>query len=222
MKFTANPVVVDAWRITARSASNGAGQDIEITLEDGTTREITPAMYVRHLPQIGDYFVVQEDGYEYINPRDVFTRKYGPKLSDGPLSEGPRTMAFSPGQPVHTVLLPDGSRLIVPCETGQVSDGFHTYSQLYSHRFALFIALCRAIVGTKAVSVWRSKLQSDGTMYEGWFIAGLNTEPGAQISYHLPLSQWDACGFIPERSSAPPFDGHTSDDVVERLNALFA
>jgi hypothetical protein len=49
-----------------------------------------------------------------------------------------------------------------------VSDGYHTFAELYQHRFALFLALCRALeMG------WKSRLHADGTMYPGWFIAGI-------------------------------------------------
>lgn len=33
-------------------------------------------MMARYTPVVGDYWVVQEDGYIYLNPRDVFERKY--------------------------------------------------------------------------------------------------------------------------------------------------
>ncbi len=33
-------------------------------------------MIARMTPQVGDYLVIQEDGYEYLNPKEVFERKY--------------------------------------------------------------------------------------------------------------------------------------------------
>lgn len=222
MKFTAKPVTVDAWTIIQSSAADGVGQNIAVTLENGVIKQITPAMYARYIPQAGDYLVVQEDGYEYVNPKAVFERKYA-------ADQGARQMQFSPGQTVNSVLLPDGSRLIVPCETGQVSDGYHSFDELYRHRVALFIAFCRARYSSRSLGrwslndsglVWRSKVQSDGTMYDGWFIAGIGVDAGAQITYHLPVSEWDRCWFMAELGQAPQFDGHTSDDVVDRLNAL--
>ncbi len=38
-------------------------------------------MTARYTPVEGDYVVTQEDGYTYINPRDVFERKYHPEHS---------------------------------------------------------------------------------------------------------------------------------------------
>jgi hypothetical protein len=100
----------------------------------------------------------------------------------------------------------------------QISDGYHTFDELYDHRFALYIALCRAV--RREQSVWKSKLHSDGTMYPGWFILGIGDQPGQQITYHLPMSWWDRADFH-EDTIALPWDGHTSDDVVTRLLELF-
>jgi len=110
----------------------------------------------------------------------------------------------------------------------QVSDGYHTIAELYDHRITLFIALCRALVehgkpGTiiSVGGVWRSKIHSDGKpAYEGWFIMGIGKEKGSQISYHIPLERWDETDFADTLEQAPPFDGHTSSDVLERLKAL--
>jgi hypothetical protein len=95
-------------------------------------------------------------------------------------------------------------------------DGRHTFDELYDHRFTLYIALCRLLTG----DVWRSKLQSDGTMPEGWFIMGISKEPGQQITYHLPLSRWEETHFAETLERAPEWDQHTSDDVLLRLKRL--
>ncbi len=103
-----------------------------------------------------------------------------------------------------------------------VSDGYHTMDELYDHRIALYIALCREIGcrwGQKN-NVWRSKLHSDGTSFEGWFILGIYTEKGNQITYHLPLKNWDDTAFAQTRDKAPEFDGHTSADVMERIKNI--
>lgn len=104
----------------------------------------------------------------------------------------------------------------------QVSDGYHTFDELYEHRDALFIALCRALLsdGTRPIDVWRSKLHNDGTSYEGYFIMGIGEEAGYQITYHLPLSKWKETEFAAELTHAPLWDGHTSADVSERLRVL--
>lgn len=102
----------------------------------------------------------------------------------------------------------------------EVSDGYHTFDELYAHRIALFIALCKDLDGNNHPRVWRSKKHSDGSAYEGWFIMGINTEPGEQITYHLPMSEWENTNFAKERDTAPQFDGHTPADVLNRLKNL--
>lgn len=112
-------------------------------------------------------------------------------------------------------------------------DGYHTFGELYEHRIALFITLCKFartkidadnINGVKMADIskeiWRSKLHSDGSSYDGWFILGINKEPGKQLTYHLPESKWEKTAFAETLEKAPEFDGHTSDDVLERLAKL--
>lgn len=101
-------------------------------------------------------------------------------------------------------------------EKMEVSDGYHTMDELYEHRITLWIALCRL---TSYIS-WRSKKHADGSEYEGWFVLGIGTEPGKQITYHLPMARWDDTAFAETRDAAPEFDGHTASDVLVRLNLL--
>ncbi|ACU61345.1 WDGH domain-containing protein [Chitinophaga pinensis] len=105
---------------------------------------------------------------------------------------------------------------------GRISDGYHTFDELYAHRIALFKALSRALFGLTVYEAdfpWKSKLQSNGTMEEGWFIAGIGSATGKQITYHIPISEWDewCANEIPY---APAWDGHTSADVIKRLKSL--
>lgn len=104
--------------------------------------------------------------------------------------------------------------------TNNISDGYHTFEQLYSHRIELFMALCRNIQRNGDSLVWRSRMHSDGSAYDGWFILGIGVIPGTQLSYHLPESKWDECDFAAILDKAPEWDGHTSDDVLERLKQL--
>lgn len=107
-------------------------------------------------------------------------------------------------------------------ENLEVSDGYHTFDELYQHRVELFIALCRtrSKLFQQDYSCWKSKLHSDGTMFEGWFILGTNTPAGEQITYHLPIDKWQETEFAQILEKAPEWDGHTSDDVLTRLRSL--
>lgn len=104
---------------------------------------------------------------------------------------------------------------------GRISDGYHTFDELYDHRITLFIALCRlADLHEGAFPVWRSKMHSDGSFMDGWFILGLEKAKGNQITYHLPIERWDETNFAETLEKAPDFDGHTSQDVLARLKDL--
>jgi len=100
-------------------------------------------------------------------------------------------------------------------------DGYHTFKELYQHRYILFIKLCNVLQTRDDAPVWRSKLHADGTMFEDSFIMGIYKEEGKQITYHIPIKKWEETDFIAETlDKAPEFDGHTSDDVLERIKDL--
>lgn len=101
-------------------------------------------------------------------------------------------------------------------DTNNISDGFHTFGELYEHRITMFIVLCRFLQDKSLTRIWRCKTD------EQWFILCIHSEPGAQISYHLPISKWKDTEFAytHELASKPAWDGHTSKDVLDRLNKL--
>ena len=99
--------------------------------------------------------------------------------------------------------------------TDKISDGYHTFEELYDHRTKLFVALCRLLPRD---IVWKAKKHYDGTMYAGMFIMGVNTQDG-QATYHLEDKYWDETNFITEIPNAPEFDGHTPSIALSRLVA---
>lgn len=116
--------------------------------------------------------------------------------------------------------------------TDDISDGYHTFWELYKHRIHNFIALCRTKVELEIrkketaeiceteyrrwFGVLKSKLHYDGSEFKGWFLMQLET-PYWQISYHLPNKYWDICKFAETSDKANKWDWHTADDVLERL-----
>lgn len=80
MKYQANPVIVDAFKIVSVQNMPDADPALarDVATDDGINRVATAAMCSRYIPQAGDYWVIQSDGYEYLNPKDVFERKYSP------------------------------------------------------------------------------------------------------------------------------------------------
>lgn len=100
---------------------------------------------------------------------------------------------------------------------GEISDGYHTFNELYEHRNLLFISLMKLLPEKS----WRANNHADGTMYDGWFIAGMQLSTG-QITYHLPVRMWELLdgANIQTSNMAPEYDGHTPNDVLDRLKEL--
>jgi hypothetical protein len=82
MKYTANPVVVSAFAVLEIRGGRETpeGPEIELVIGDDQNPSqvvwATAAMCSRMTPKVGDYWVIQSDGYVYLNPKEVFERKY--------------------------------------------------------------------------------------------------------------------------------------------------
>lgn len=97
---------------------------------------------------------------------------------------------------------------------GELSDGYHTFNELYHHRTMLFAALMQLMPDT---AVWKSRQHHDPSfpMYDGMFIAGVDT-PFGQATYHVEDRYWDAF-YVKELERATPYDGHNPDEAIDRL-----
>lgn len=99
-------------------------------------------------------------------------------------------------------------------DMGEVSDGDHTFNELYMHRTTLFnIILCQ-----NKDKAWKSKLHDDGTMFDNYFIAGIET-PEGNFTYHQHVDFWDKFD-VEERDKAPEWDGHKSSDITRLYSLL--
>ena len=106
------------------------------------------------------------------------------------------------------------SELDNPDKTDDISDGFHTFDELYYQRILLTKAVALAAINNfDKDSVYRSKLHSDGTMYKDYFIVVFNT-PEGNFSYHYHIAYWGVFDFLTERPNAEEFDGHTWKDIT--------
>ena len=95
----------------------------------------------------------------------------------------------------------------------QISDGYHTFDELYYHRMILFSLLLN---GHKDIS-WKAKKHHDGTMFdEASFICGIET-PEGQYTYHYKLEHWDKFD-VQELEFAPEYDGHKPSDITRLLS----
>lgn len=90
-----------------------------------------------------------------------------------------------------------------------ISDGYHTFDELYEHRVLLFIRLCLAM--PKRANIGKT----DGD----WFILFLEL-PSGQISYHLHVKYLPLVTPFITSDLTEQWDGHTSADVIERLKKV--
>lgn len=95
----------------------------------------------------------------------------------------------------------------------EISDGYHTFDELYYHRMILFSLLLNS---HKDIS-WKAKKHHDGTMFdEDSFICGIET-PEGQYTYHYKLEYWDMFD-VKELEFAPEYDGHKPSDITRLLS----
>lgn len=98
--------------------------------------------------------------------------------------------------------------------SGDTSDGYHTFNELYYHRMMLFAIICN----TYKDKAWKSKLHADGTMYDDYFIVGITTEEG-NYTYHYHLDNWDYFK-VSEIPNSPEWDGHKPEDITRLLTLV--
>ena len=95
----------------------------------------------------------------------------------------------------------------------KMSDGYHTFADLYEQRLILSAALAK-----NNPHAWKSKRHEDGSVPfgGGWFIMGFDTDEGC-YTYHYELKDWDLFQ-CEELDKGRPWDGHTSKDVRRLLS----
>lgn len=104
-----------------------------------------------------------------------------------------------------------------PCDDmGEVSDGYHTFNQLYHQRAVLFAT----IVNQNKDKSWKSFKHSDGNYcFDSngeWFIVGIDTPQGS-YTYHYAKKYWDMFD-CEELECGKEWDGHTEEDVTRLLS----
>lgn len=100
---------------------------------------------------------------------------------------------------------------------GDVSDGYHTFDELYEFRMLYNAALFNEWFTAGRYDVHKSERHNDGELCfgGGWFIV-MATLPTGQISNHYPMEYWHLFKAT-IRKRADKWDGHTPQDVVQRL-----
>jgi len=105
-------------------------------------------------------------------------------------------------------------------DTGSISDGFHTFDELYEFRL-LSHAFAVRTWSSAGYPVVRSWNHHDGgpCLGGGWFIVVAHL-PTGQVSNHYRAADWRLFDGVPEVAAAPVWDGHSSSDVAVRMRAL--
>lgn len=113
------------------------------------------------------------------------------------------------------------NKLILPCNPDEVSDGYHTFGELYEFRKLYNALLFNEWAVQHKYDVHKSKRHHDGELCFGgeWFIV-VAVLPTGQISNHYKMEDWGLF-IVPEREKATyEYDGHTAQDVLERMRSL--
>ena len=104
---------------------------------------------------------------------------------------------------------------VAPVITGETSDGYHTFNELYHHRAVLFSVIVKVFPD----HAWKSRKHHDGTMYDGMFIVGIET-PDGQATYHYDIEPYWDMFQCKELEYAPEWDGHTPAQAIARIGKL--
>lgn len=88
-----------------------------------------------------------------------------------------------------------------------LSDGYHTFDELYEHRVLLFINLCLVMPDKARIG------KTDGD----WFVMFLEL-PKGQISYHMHVKYLPLVTKTILADLAYKWDGHTGSQVLQRLD----
>ena len=107
-----------------------------------------------------------------------------------------------------------------------ISDGYHTFGELYEFRKAYNAALfnewaTRKVNKAVKYNVHKSLCHNDGEACfgGGWFVV-CAILPTGQITNHYELKYWDDFKIPVAERMLVEFDGHTAEDVLERLTSL--
>jgi len=106
--------------------------------------------------------------------------------------------------------------------TGDTSDGYHTFNELYDYRRVYNAALFNEWASQGKYDVHKSWKHSDGKdcFGGGWFIVVAEL-PTGQVSNHYEAQYWDSF-VIPSKDTANEYDGHTPKQALSRIAELKA
>ena len=119
--------------------------------------------------------------------------------------------------------------------TSLIRDGYHSFGELYEFRKVYNAALFNEWATQKGFDdgkyyyydvpkydVHKSWKHNDGELCfgGGWFIV-VAILPTGQLSNHYEAKDWDLFKIPQEDKAKYPFDGHTPQDVLQRIKQLY-
>lgn len=154
-----------------------------------------PVCYVRCNEQfytevsIGNYIIKDETGNIYTCKEDLFDKIY--ERVDDPSED----------------------------DMGNVSDGYHTFNELYRYRMLYNAAFFNELAKKGDIKVCKSHKHYDGEecFGGGWFIV-MAELPTGQISNHYENRYWELFN-IHELDTAWEWDGHTPNEAANRIES---
>lgn len=150
---------------------------------------------------VGDKFQIFHKYVEDIMGRPVYTHEMATDAVDDEIKEKAKA---------------DFIALCKDVDPGEISDGYHTFNQLYHQRAILFAT----IVNQNSDIAWKSYKHSDGRYcFDSngeWFIVGIDTPEGS-YTYHYSKEYWDYFE-CKELDCGKEWDGHTEEDVTRLLS----
>jgi hypothetical protein len=105
-----------------------------------------------------------------------------------------------------------------PEDKGEISDGYHTFNELYEYRKLYNAALFNEWYKNNRYDVHKSKRHHNGEKcFGGEYFIVVAMLPTGQISNHYKLEDWDLFKIKKRKQAKYPYDGHTPQDVADRL-----
>ncbi len=109
-----------------------------------------------------------------------------------------------------------------------ISDGYHTFNELYDIRLAYNVALFNMLYNmdnSNKYTIFKAKKHFDGTMWDNYFIVvGIlpvydsnNKITYKQISNHYDIKHWNKFKIPSYETSPIEYDGHTTQNCIDTL-----
>lgn len=113
------------------------------------------------------------------------------------------------------IILPEGYT------KNSVSDGYHTFDELYEFRKVYNALLFNEWAKENKYNVHKSLRHNTGEFcFDGDYFIVVAILPTGQITNHYKLVDWSLFN-VPEKDIAEyPYDGHTPQDVLDRMKKL--